>query len=642
MVALTPSSTRSAPPPSSVFLGERLDVDGAWPAAPTAPAALLDPPEYEPSAAAARDVAPRHLGALAWEIERAPNAGISLMESQLPEALCCRTALEVLTRRARRREKQLALADCTLALRPIATGAGWTVDRPTRARTRDSEAQSAVAIASDAGSPTPAAAARTLSGGARAYGGLIAEVAPLRRPKRSKGPAEQSTGLGLGRFAAVGALAATALPWAQTGRLTGFRSAAPRLLGRLQAVQVPALRLPARPATLPRVRVPLPASPTRLPLVMALGGVAGIMVLALILLLLPGATVTLVPAKEDVALDLPVVVDPGIKKADLTHARLPGRAIDKEVSETAQAPATGRKPSPDARAGGEVVFVNKTDKPVVVPKGTVVLAGSVRFATQADVNIGGTVFSGPQQRISMQRAQVLAVIGGVEGNVGRFQINKIEGPLANQLDVQNDAAMKGGSEKTITFVTADDRRKLQESLTKTLTDRLNQQIKSQLPAPDKETAVPWGATNPTVVEAAFNKNEGDEAQTLSLTLKIRYGATVFGNDAYNNFVKQLAAARAGAAKPGYDVAAGSIQALPPSVDGVENGAIRLQAHARATAWPHVDTAKLRAAIVNQPVRAASASLATIPGVTEAHLKSGPSWFGRTPLLGWRIAIRTVG
>jgi hypothetical protein len=42
------------------------------------------------------------------------------------------------------------------------------------------------------------------------------------------------------------------------------------------------------------------------------------------------------------------------------------------------------------------------------------------------------------------------------------------------------------------------------------------------------------------------------------------------------------------------------------------------------------------------VRAASASLATIPGVTEAHLKSSPSWFGRTPLLGWRIAIRIVG
>jgi hypothetical protein len=282
--------------------------------------------------------------------------------------------------------------------------------------------------------------------------------------------------------------------------------------------------------------------------------------------------------------------------------------------------------------------VNKTDKPVAVPKGTVVLAGSVRFATQADLNVGGTVFSGPQQRISMQRVPVQAVTGGVDGNVGRFQITRMEGPLAGQLDVQNDAATRGGSDKTVAFVTAEDRRKLQESLTRTLTDRLNQQIRSAVPSPDKETVVPWGGANPSVVEATFSKNEGDEAQTLSLTLKIRYGATVFANDAYNDFVRQLVSARAGELKPGYDLDR-SVMAQVPQVQSIDSGAVRLLAHAKVTAWPHVDAGKLRAAITNRPVGQANAYVQSLPGVTQASVRAWPGWFGRTPLLGWRIGVR---
>ena len=62
--------------------------------------------------------------------------------------------------------------------------------------------------------------------------------------------------------------------------------------------------------------------------------------LAAAALLAPSATVTLTPATQQVTLDVPIVVDPGIKKPNVAQGRLPGRVINKEITETAEAPAT--------------------------------------------------------------------------------------------------------------------------------------------------------------------------------------------------------------------------------------------------------------------------------------------------------------
>jgi hypothetical protein len=557
-------------------------------------------PDDRPDEAGAEDASAERAGprqgltALACMLERAGTQEVPVALSDLPEPLRCRTALDVLARRARQRGKRVALTQCTPDVRPIAAAAGWMVQ-----------------------------------GGKGRYGAdatrrpsSASPVAPVRIEVGSAGGASIDPASAIAR-----SLGALGLPRGVEPRrhLASVARRAQGLVGTRGEVRRAARSRAA-------------GQSLRLPVSTVWRGVAAALVLVLAVLLMPGATVTLVPATEEVTFDLPVVVDPGIKKPDVAQGKLPGKAISKEVSETAQAPTTGRKPAPDARASGEVVFVNKTDKPVAVPKGTVVLAGNVRFATQADLNVGGTIFSGPQQRISMQRVPVQAVTGGVDGNVGRFQITRMEGPLAGQLDVQNDAATRGGSDKTVAFVTAEDRRKLQESLTRTLTDRLNQQIRSAVPSPDKETVVPWGGANPSVVEATFSKNEGDEAQTLSLTLKIRYGATVFANDAYNDFVRQLVSARAGELKPGYDLDR-SVMAQVPQVQSIDSGAVRLLAHAKVTAWPHVDAGKLRAAITNRPVGQANAYVQSLPGVTQASVRAWPGWFGRTPLLGWRIGVR---
>jgi len=407
-------------------------------------------------------------------------------------------------------------------------------------------------------------------------------------------------------------------------RLPGLRGSA---LG-LPAMALPELRMPVlRFPALPRVRgVPAVA-----------GAVAAAMGLAV--LLYPNASVTVVPVTEGWQMELPISVDPTLKSADVAGAKLPGRVIVHEASNTATAPATGKKTVPDAKASGEVVLLNQSEKSVAVPKGATVLAGAAKFATQADVTVPPSRVVGGARSYGMTTVKVQAVTGGLSGNVDRNKIDKMEGPLATSLSVQNQAALRGGTERQITYVTEEDRRRLQESLSRTLSERVTQQAKKELPSGDKETVVQWGAQNPVVVEAAFSKAVEEEASSVSLTLKVRYGVTSFSNEGYNTLIKQLAERDVPRLKPGFALLRDSVRPEPPSVSGVDNGAIRLVGRGKATVTPPVNDGQLREALAGKPVGAARSYLEQLSGTNGYSLVVNNFLPGRMPALGWRIGVR---
>ena len=198
---------------------------------------------------------------------------------------------------------------------------------------------------------------------------------------------------------------------------------------------------------------------------------------------------------------VPITIDPALKRPDPATGRLPGRTISREITETAQAPATGRRIVPDAPATGQVVFVNKGDKAVVVPRGTVLASAGPRFQTRDDVTVGASVSAGLQQRGGDEPRQR----GGSPGRPGgqRRPLPDHQNrrpPLCSAPSAQRRPYPRW-TEKQVAFVTADDRRRLQESLHRTAHERLLQQVKGQLPSPDKETVVPWAGVNPQLVEA---------------------------------------------------------------------------------------------------------------------------------------------
>src|SRR5438093_7633264 len=95
----------------AIFLGERPDA-----AAPADyPAADQDTAQWRAGSPAQRAT----LTALAASIQHAAGDVASFAEADLPAALRCRTALQVLARRAHRSGKQVALSRCSPQLRAL-------------------------------------------------------------------------------------------------------------------------------------------------------------------------------------------------------------------------------------------------------------------------------------------------------------------------------------------------------------------------------------------------------------------------------------------------------------------------------------------------------------------------------------------
>lgn len=100
------------------------------------------------------------------------------------------------------------------------------------------------------------------------------------------------------------------------------------------------------------------------------------------------------------------------------------------------------------RATGTVIFINLTNKPVVIPQGTIVStsAGSiVKFVTIEEAILpkieGGTAEAG-----------IVAVDSGPSGNVDPWEINVIEGPLALYARVINYNRTWGGTVRRVSEV----------------------------------------------------------------------------------------------------------------------------------------------------------------------------------------------
>ena len=366
----------------------------------------------------------------------------------------------------------------------------------------------------------------------------------------------------------------------------------------------------------------------------------GVLPVALVIgtLLFPHASITVVPVAETTVIELPITVNPAAKKADSATGTLPGRAITRELSDTLTAPATGRRTVPDAKATGEVVLLNRSASSVAVPKGTILLAGPVKFSTQSDVTVAPSRRAGNAPIFGMASVRVQAVTGGPSGNVERSRIDRIEGALAASLTVQNNQPTRGGTERAATFVTEDDRRKLQEQLHRSLAERLSQEVKKDLPVSDKESLIAWSGQNPAVVETAFSKNADEEAPTVTLTLKLRYGATAFANDAYNELAREIVARGAIPSKPGYRVSPASVQPEAPSLAGAESGVVRLVGRVRATVIADVDAAKLRTDLAGKPIADAHSYLTELPGIASHEVRTVNFLPGKLPLIGWRIGV----
>lgn len=356
--------------------------------------------------------------------------------------------------------------------------------------------------------------------------------------------------------------------------------------------------------------------------------------LAVALLIVPSAEITLALANEAVEATVQVQANPELEMIDYEAGQIPARVVQAQIEGTAQIPVSGTKDAPDEPARGLVFFINNINQPVTVPAETVIATSTgstIRFTTVEEVTVPGTVGA-------VAEAEVVAVDPGPSGNVRANLINMIEGSLSLQVRVTNPEPMQGGSVKQVGMVTTAD----QERLKDVLLQQLQQAAYSQLSEEFKEgefLASESVAVDHVVAEE-YDKPIGEQADVLTLEMEVMFRGTAVEEEDANALIW---AALEALVPEGFALASQGLQYQRGEITSVEDGKVSFVMRGSGSVMAEVDEKAIKEAIRGKPLDFAQEYLSQNLRLEEAPvIEVTPDWPGRIPWFGFRINISTQG
>ncbi|MGF1504316.1 MAG: baseplate J/gp47 family protein [Anaerolineae bacterium] len=240
-------------------------------------------------------------------------------------------------------------------------------------------------------------------------------------------------------------------------------------------------------------------------------------VVASAVLILPGATIRLDPAANEVSVTTTVTAQLDAESVDPVEGIVPGRSVGVELEDSITVDTTGTTSIPSERARGVALFSNQLPEQVTIPAGTIVhtsAAEPVRFQTLSDVTLPGGV--GETVEVAIE-----AVEPGFTGNIPRARINQIEGPLATRLAVTNSEATRGGDVIDVPAVAQEDRDRARALLMQLLQQRGFAELQTDPQIGLRETEfIPLDTLNIVLIYTEVYDAAADQpAETLTLTMR---------------------------------------------------------------------------------------------------------------------------
>lgn len=346
---------------------------------------------------------------------------------------------------------------------------------------------------------------------------------------------------------------------------------------------------------------------------------------------IPAATVVLTPSAEPVQVLVPLrAIQDAVADADA--GVVPARALSAQVSGEGRIPTTGRRLEPAAKAKGQVVLINRADRPVTVPAGTIVSTATgndVRFATTLEAPLA------PNARTTVP---VEAVLPGPTGNVRAGTITRVEGPLGLSLLVANDSAFTGGTLAQVGVVTEEDKARLQaqvfEELKAKALERLNERV-------DPGGFIPVDSVVYSALSPTFTPFVGEVSPELFLSMSVQAVGLVVDAKAGNDVA--LARLRS-EMPPGSRLISDTVRFIPGSVAVEDARTVSFSVIAEGMLMRGIDTGAVRAAITGMsPDRAAAVLAERFALAEKPEISLGPDWLPYIvpvdlPVLPWRIRV----
>ena len=370
---------------------------------------------------------------------------------------------------------------------------------------------------------------------------------------------------------------------------------------------------PKKGFAVPKFQIPAVISGFRFP---SFGGqpkfIGITMVVAIILILLggmywflPHATVKILEIPKSVETDESVTIDPAATVIDAQNKIIPGRKQQTTVSGDKTIPVNGKKDIGDP-AKGTVTIYNKSSSDQTISKGTVLTSNALQFTLDADVTVPAATETIGGSTYGNATGTVTAVAIGPQSNLpANSQFTVADNATAN---AQNTQAFAGGTSKTVTVVSRADEDALVQSLSNDLIGKANQQLSSSVVGNEQLID---GTITTKITEKVFNQELDQQASQLSGKLTMTVSGISYSDTDVQAILTTLIS---GQMPTGYALREDKTTVSVTDVKVKKDGTITAVAHMKAQAFPTLDIATIRSAVVGKNMATVESYLRGIPGI----------------------------
>ncbi len=308
----------------------------------------------------------------------------------------------------------------------------------------------------------------------------------------------------------------------------------PTVEGTLEALGTPETEVPPaeQETTGPSLppMPPLPLKPRRRVLPFVVGALCtflatAMVVVTLVIILAPSATVTIIPISAQITISRTVTVVP----ANATQQQVPGRSLaSMTLSQARTVPATGTGHQPALAAHGPVTFYNALPAPQTIPAGELLRgADGVEVVTLQDAAVpAGTLATNGQATVAARAVNV--------GPGGNIAAGDIYGKCCRDDMFVSNGPFRGGQDaRTYQMVTQQDINGATSGLRATL-DQSAQAALSQQVQPNETLVSPV----PCASSVTSDHKAGEEASHVQVTVSETCAGEVYETSALLDLLRQ--------------------------------------------------------------------------------------------------------
>lgn len=399
----------------------------------------------------------------------------------------------------------------------------------------------------------------------------------------------------------------------------------------------------------PEELMPVASRVRAAPRVSASGFVRGLIVIALIgvlatlvVLVVPGATVTIDLAEDNISVSSSITTSTAINVTDVENGIIPARLRKIDIEETGERITTGSEALPPIPATGSVTFINQSESAIEIPAGTIVSTSAgapIGFQTTESV----TLAAGVDQLIESS-IQAITDDAGTIGNVDPGIINQVEAEWNDSVIIMNLAPTSGGEDRTLPQVTQEDRERLMAAVRQQIQTRALEGFQAQLGA--NEIIIPETLSiTPESSRAdwqTFSADVGAYEPSVRLTLR----AIVQVVTIEEGRAQEVVFARMGRElSRGRFIVPETLEYISAPVTSVDDsGQVTFSMTGNGKVSGQVNLTALQERLAGQTIEAATAYLESavdLASDSTPQIEIQPNLLGRLPLLPIRITIEVI-